>query len=42
MRFDLSGKNIDQKFIVLDLKIQDGWVKRGGNSTANLDLEVVW
>ena len=30
MKFDLSGKNIDREFTDRDLKIQDGWVKRGG------------
>ena len=30
VKFDLSGKNIDREFTDRDLKIQDGWVKRGG------------
>lgn len=29
VKFDLSGKNIEGKFTDKDLKIQDGWVKRG-------------
>lgn len=30
VKFDLSGKNIDREFTDRDLKILDGWVKRGG------------
>lgn len=30
VKFDLSGKNIDREFTDKDLKIQDGWIKRGG------------
>lgn len=30
VKFELSGKNIDREFTDKDLRLQDGWVKRGG------------
>lgn len=27
VKFELSGKNIDQEFTDKDLQIQDGWIK---------------
>lgn len=30
VKFELSGKNIGREFTDKDLRLQDGWVKRGG------------